>query len=215
LEVDRKGKVLQRARVAVSAAIVAVMSLAFAPLAAAQTDTGVTFTTTAVGGRTLTVPNGPTFAPFNLVGGAAFADSTVDAVSVVTEVVAASNDWNVTGELCGLTDPVAANFGATTPNCANRQLDRNQASPAASIPGTDIIPTNAATAGFPVLGAGSTSYAPGSADLSGVINLMSNTGKIAGGTYNGIYSATTNLRINSIPALTGDWRGFWRVTGYL
>src|ERR1051326_8904462 len=81
-EVDLGGSM--KPRLAAAVVIVAVMSIAFAPLAAATTDSPITFVTTTVGGRPLTHASGPTFTTQNLVN-AQTADSTA-ALTRVSEV---------------------------------------------------------------------------------------------------------------------------------
>jgi len=197
-------------RLAAAVVIVAVMSIAFAPLAAATTDSPITFVTTTVGGRTLTTASGPTFTTQNLVN-AQTADSTA-ALTTVSEVFAGSNDWSVTAELCGLTVP-----DATTPvkDCSKRELDRNEPAPAATIPGTSIhATTTLPTGALNVLHAGTTTFNADGAALSSVITVLNNTGKTAGNTYNGVYTASTTLQIQNL-SQTGTWRGFWVVTAFL
>ena len=190
-------------------ALVAIMGMATAPLAAA--DTLVTFTTSSTGTRVLTAALAPVFPAVNLsTQGQTISTASAGgtgATSLVTEVLANGSAWSVKAQMCApdnYTTPVNGN--CTTQ--ANRMVRVQDGTGDDMIDGSIIAVSHAA----PVVVAGGGTTSSGSeANLGGQITLLSNTGQSAGTVYSGTYASDTDLTISNFTR-TGTWKGMWVVT---
>jgi hypothetical protein len=186
--------------------LVAIIGVATAPLAAAQTSL-VQFETQGGGSRTHTAV-APAFAPVNVLAtpGQDVA-SVTPATSLTTEVLATGSTWSVKAQMCGLTD-YTAGTGADCAGQPDRMTRTQGGSGADMLDGNDIAVSRLA----PVVVAGGGTTSNGSeTDLGSQITLLSNTGQATTSLYTGTYASSASLTINDFTR-TGIWKGMWVVT---
>lgn len=201
----------------VTGVFAAVMSMAFAPLAAA--DTLVSFETTSVGGRVLTAvaPSFPATS-VNLVSGQTVSTTVSASASVLETFAKGRSPWSVTAEMCEpvrYADPTSGS--APFSDCTSHRMVRASGGAAAdAILGSAITATHTAPVVTLVDGGTTTtgSNGPPADTLTGQITMLSNTGQNPLSTYNGLYVSTASLSISGLDRI-GVWKGMWVVTEVL
>lgn len=199
-----------RSRWMVVGAIVAAVSVAFAPHASAalqQTvEAPVEFSTTVSGSRTVAIGTAP---DFPLTTDVSLSEGEIvgtPALTTVTELLAQGANFDVKAQLCG-PDVYATPTTADCTNKANQLINEN----GAVLPGADIsvdhsVPTVPTTTPF-----GTVSNQGSGANMGAQITLLSVSENPILPAYNGVYADSTNLTINNLTT-PGTWKGYWVVT---
>lgn len=197
-----------KSRLVAAAAIVLALGVAFEPLAEAS-ESLVTFVTTSSGTRTITAATPPVFPAQDLSLSGGDVVSTTAASTTLTELFATGATWSVKAQMCApnnYTTPTAADCST---GGANRLVRSGSGLAADMIAGS----TMSLQRGDPVVtGVPAGTAAAGSeTNLGSQVTLLSSTDELATTTYNGVYTVTTGVTVNSLTR-TGTWKGYWVVT---
>jgi hypothetical protein len=185
--------------------IVAALSLAFAPVAAAE-EALVEFTTDVAGSRSVAITTAPDW-PLTDVSASAGTVTGTPAVTTVTELLAEGANFEIKAQICepdSYADPQTADCSVGN---ANQFVNENGfALPGSTISVNHSVPTVPSTAPF-----GTVSSQGTGADLGSQITLFSVTESAILPAYNGVYVDSTSLTINNLTT-PGVWKGYWVVT---